>query len=36
MIIIVALLWYCLLDAPAIGAPFQGVSMGELQLWKLW
>lgn len=29
MIIIVSLLWYCLLAAPAIGTPFQGVSMGE-------
>lgn len=28
LIIIVGLLWYCLLDAAAIGAPFQGISMG--------
>ncbi|EDW67765.1 uncharacterized protein mah [Drosophila virilis] len=27
LIIIVGLLWYCLLDAAAIGAPFQGISM---------
>ncbi|EDW16467.1 sodium-coupled neutral amino acid transporter 1 [Drosophila mojavensis] len=27
MIVIVGLLWYCLLDAPAIGTPFQGVSL---------
>ncbi|KAH8388230.1 hypothetical protein KR093_001291 [Drosophila rubida] len=27
LIIIVALLWYCLLDAAAIGEPFEGVSM---------
>ncbi|EDV94491.1 sodium-coupled neutral amino acid transporter 1 [Drosophila grimshawi] len=27
LIIFVGILWYCLIDAPAIGQPFQGVSM---------
>jgi len=28
MIVIVALLWFCLFAAPAIGTPFEGISMG--------
>lgn len=28
MIVIVALLWFCLFAAPAIGTPFEGISLG--------